>query len=123
MNNAGFEVERVKSSELRVQSYEKVGFVKGKGTTNTQTSYTFTDTKLNSGKYQYRLKQIDNNGNFEYHNLNGEVEVGIPAKYDLSQNYPNPFNPTTKIDFSLPSDSKVKMIIYDITGREIKNTR
>lgn len=40
--------------------------------------------------------------------------------YSLSQNYPNPFNPATKIDFSLPFDSKVKMILFDITGREIK---
>ncbi len=120
VNNTGFEVERVNISELQVQSYEKIGFVTGKGTTNTQTSYTFTDTKLNSGKYKYRLKQIDNNGNLEYHNLNSEVEVGIPAKFDLSQNYPNPFNPATKIDFSLPFESKVKMIIYDVTGREIK---
>ena len=66
------------------------------------------------------MKQIDFNGNFEYHNLNGEVEVGVPTKYDLSQNYPNPFNPVTKINIELPFDSKVNMIIYDITGREIK---
>ncbi|MCX6157804.1 MAG: T9SS type A sorting domain-containing protein, partial [Ignavibacteriae bacterium] len=45
--------------------------------------------------------------------------VGVPAKYDLSQNYPNPFNPFTKVDFQLPNDSKVSVVIYDITGKEV----
>jgi len=47
-------------------------------------------------------------------------ENTIPTKYELYQNYPNPFNPTTKIAFDLPKDAKVKLIIYDILGREIK---
>jgi tetratricopeptide (TPR) repeat protein len=43
----------------------------------------------------------------------------IPTKYELYQNYPNPFNPITKISFDLPKDNKVKLIVYDILGREI----
>ncbi len=118
INNAGFEIQR---AEFRSENLEfrKAGFVEGKGTTNTQTTYTFSDSKLNTGKYKYRLKQIDNNGNFEYHNLNNEVEVSAPKNFELSQNYPNPFNPVTKIDFTIPVDSKVNIIIYDITGKEI----
>jgi len=44
----------------------------------------------------------------------------IPKTYALYQNYPNPFNPTTKIAFDLPKDAKVKLVIYDILGREVK---
>jgi len=117
-NNSGFEVERAEFKSDNPE-YSRIGYVQGKGTINTPTNYTFLDTKLNSGKYQYRLKQIDNNGNFEYHNLYGVVEVGLPAMFKLSQNYPNPFNPATKIDFQLPLDSKVSLKIYDITGKEI----
>ncbi len=117
-NNAGFEVQRaVFGSEYLV--FSKMAFVSGNGNTNSPTTYNFTDMNLNSGKYNYRLKQIDNNGNFEYHILSGVAEVGIPTKFDLSQNYPNPFNPTTKINFDLPADSKVTLVIYDVTGREV----
>ena len=44
----------------------------------------------------------------------------IPGDYSLSQNYPNPFNPSTQIKFNLPSSSNVKLTIYDITGRKVK---
>ncbi|MCX6162078.1 MAG: hypothetical protein NTV87_12205, partial [Ignavibacteriae bacterium] len=78
-NNSGFEVQRaVFGSEYLV--FSKMAFVSGNGNTNSPTTYNFTDMNLNSGKYQYRLKQIDNNGNFEFHNLNGIIEVGIPNK-------------------------------------------
>lgn len=40
-------------------------------------------------------------------------------KYDLKQNYPNPFNPYTKIEYTLPKSADVKLVIYDITGKEI----
>lgn len=51
--------------------------------------------------------------------MDNEVIIGIPDKYNLSQNYPKPFNPSTKIDFELPVDSKVSLIVYDISRREI----
>ncbi|MCX6158548.1 MAG: T9SS type A sorting domain-containing protein [Ignavibacteriae bacterium] len=44
----------------------------------------------------------------------------IPTTYALYQNYPNPFNPTTKIVYDIPKDAKVKLVIYDILGREMK---
>jgi len=43
----------------------------------------------------------------------------IPKEYSLFQNYPNPFNPSTSIKFDIPNLSYVKLLIYDITGREI----
>ncbi len=50
-----------------------------------------------------------------------EVAVdGIPVEFALHQNYPNPFNPTTTINFDLPADADVKLVIYDITGRTVR---
>lgn len=115
-NNRGFEIER----KVLDGTWSKVGYIDGKGTTTTPSDYRFEDKKLSTGKYNYRLKQIDNNGNYEYYDLKAEIEVGIPTKYDISQNYPNPFNPTTKIDIDLPLDSRVSIKLYDISGREVK---
>lgn len=47
------------------------------------------------------------------------IDGSIPVSYSLSQNYPNPFNPSTKINFSLPEQTSVKIIISDILGREV----
>jgi len=56
-------------------------------------------------------------------NLDDE-KITLPTKYNLSQNYPNPFNPSTTIQYSIPNNvkgetSNVKLIVYDILGREI----
>lgn len=113
LNNSGFEIER---SSLNSE-FAKVGFVQGNGTTTEVRNYEFRDRNLNSGKYNYRLKQIDFNGNYHYYNLSNEVEIGRPDKFNLSQNYPNPFNPSTKIGFELPADGNVKLYVYNNSGK------
>lgn len=116
LNNSGFEVERSENGAV----WNKTGFVKGNGTTNEPSAYSFTDLNLRTGKYYYRLKQIDYNGNFEYHNLAEAVNIGKPINSDVYQNYPNPFNPVTNISFALAEGSFVKLTVYDAAGREVK---
>jgi len=50
----------------------------------------------------------------------GESEIAGTSIYDLKQNYPNPFNPTTTINFSIQSNTKVELTIYNIKGQKIK---
>ncbi|MBK8551555.1 MAG: CHRD domain-containing protein [Ignavibacteria bacterium] len=114
INNAGFDIERSSAES----EWIKTGSVAGNGSTISIKNYSFSE-RLNSGKYNYRIKQTDFNGNFTYFNLTDEVEVGMPNKYSLSQNYPNPFNPVTKIDFELPDDGKISLVVYDISGRVV----
>jgi hypothetical protein len=45
---------------------------------------------------------------------------GFPKEYALNQNYPNPFNPSTTIRFSIPQETKVKLVVYDMTGAVVK---
>jgi hypothetical protein len=43
----------------------------------------------------------------------------IPDEFILYQNYPNPFNPSTTISFAMPKYELVKLVVYDINGKEI----
>jgi len=116
-NNSGFDIER-KSTR---NDWTKISTVSGNGTTNNPHSYIFEDKNLASGKYNYRLKQIDYNGNYKYYELSNEVEIGNPEKYSLAQNYPNPFNPSTTINYELPKNNFVSLKVYDMMGREVAN--
>jgi len=120
VNNRGFEVEK-KNAKWKIEEgkWGKIGFVNGNGTTTETQSYSFADNNLSSGKYLYRLKQIDFDGTFEYSN-EVEVLVAVPDRFELSQNYPNPFNPSTKIQFNIPTAGNIKLIVYNLLGQNIK---
>ncbi len=120
-NNYGFEIYRIQSglNELDPGNWINVGFVKGNGNTTNTSEYNFSDKKLNSGKFNYKLKQIDYNGNYEYYALTGTVEISNAKQNNLHQNYPNPFNPVTNIDYEISQDSKVMIKVYDLTGKEV----
>ena len=115
INNSGFDIER----KIINGQWKKIGFVNGSGTTNEMKYYTFTD-RGSTGKYRYRLKQIDYNGSYEYFELTEEVIIGAPDKFELSQNFPNPFNPSTKIYYTIPINEHITLKVYDITGRSVK---
>jgi hypothetical protein len=43
----------------------------------------------------------------------------LPSTFSLEQNYPNPFNPNTRICYTLPTNSRVRLSVYDITGKKV----
>lgn len=56
--------------------------------------------------------------------LNAEVtdrgtKEALPTVYMLAQNYPNPFNPETRIHYEVPQDNSVRLVVYDVLGREV----
>jgi hypothetical protein len=48
-------------------------------------------------------------------------EIPIPKVYSIAQNYPNPFNPATRIRYTLPFNSQVKISVFNILGEKVAN--
>jgi len=120
VNSNIYELNRaLVSTKNEALAWDNIGFVKAAGTSTIPRKYSFTDKNLQSGKYQYRLKMIDNDGTFEYSKII-EAEVAVPKHYELSQNYPNPFNPNTVISYSVSTASNVTLMVYNSLGQTIK---
>jgi len=96
-----------------------LGFVEGHGNSNSPKDYSFVDENVTTGKYSYRLKQLDTDGKFEY-SKTIEIDISKPMDYDLSQNYPNPFNPSTTIRFSVLESSFINLSIFNSLGEIVK---
>ena len=127
INNYGFEVERRQASDLpdvasvksqTQQTWDKIGFIPGNGNSNSLKNYSFVDSHPPVGKVQYRLKQIDYDGNFEYSN-SLEIIINTPSKSESLQNYPNPFNPSTTISYNLQVSSHTTIKVFDLLGKEV----
>ncbi len=135
VNNYGFEIERALTSSATdinhisggkegaasniAAGWEKIGFVKGNGNSNSAKKYMFADFNIQRGFwYKYRLKQIDNDGKYFY-SSEKIISLGMPDKFELFQNYPNPFNPTTIISYEIPKSCYVEIKVYNILGCEI----
>jgi hypothetical protein len=131
-NNFGWNIYRSSSSDFTNSTSQNSDLIDGAGTTTIETEYMFQDpynVEMGSS-YWYWLESMSFSGESE---LYGPICLTVPIEGDgnnlpvnpenfgLQQNYPNPFNPSTVINFSLPATMKCELIVYDVTGRIIKN--
>ncbi len=115
VNNAGFAIEQKGIND----SWNKIGYVEGAGTTNTPKRYSYSVTVPVSGKYAFRLKQIDRDGKFEYSPV-VEASIALTAQdYSLTQNYPNPFNPSTTFSFAMKNAEQTTVKVFNLVGQEV----
>lgn len=130
VNDYGFEIQRSAVSDqqsatastdstlLMADNWQNIGFVKGSGNSNSPKIYSFVDNNPLNGTVVYRLKQIDNDGNFKFSQI---IAVNsLPTKFELYQNYPNPFNPATTIRYDIPYNSEVRLILFNMLGQKVK---
>ena len=91
-------------------------------------------TAVDSAAVDLRVRIVDQSGNITDQTLSPAFSVGnwidhgatpvesddeIPLNFALYQNYPNPFNPSTTIRYDVPVQDVVRLVVYDILGREV----
>tara|TARA_Y100001970_G_scaffold263788_1_gene349625 strand:+ start:99 stop:1295 length:1197 start_codon:yes stop_codon:yes gene_type:complete len=69
------------------------------------------------GTYKVQIRDVNDLGSMG--GVNNDVEIN-PYVYALYDNFPNPFNPETQIRFSIGSQENVKLVIYDMMGRQVR---
>ena len=117
-SNLGFEIERGDG-----ETFERVGFVAGHGTTTEAHDYSWVDTAPAATRADnlvyYRLKQIDTDGTYAY----SEAQPGelLPATFGLGQNYPNPASTGTDISipYTLAVPATVHLAVYNTMGQQV----
>ena len=62
---------------------------------------------------------LDNNGGVLFSGRKTMDVIAVPDDYALHPNYPNPFNPLTRVNYDIPKDGPVELIVFDILGREV----
>ncbi|MDP3830288.1 MAG: T9SS type A sorting domain-containing protein, partial [Ignavibacteriaceae bacterium] len=99
--------------------WSKISYIAGKGTSTELNRYTYSDdlSNLDAVAISYRLRQVDLDGTAHYSKVVNVDFTPSPKEFSLNQNYPNPFNPTTTINFTVPKQDRVKVVIYDAMGR------
>jgi len=117
-NNAGFEVQRLIGEE-GAGAYEKVGFVKGSGTTDQSQSYRFRTGALPAGTHRFRLKQVDTDGSADYTETR-RVEITIESTHRLVAPTPHPVRESSQFSLTVEESQHVRIGVFDVMGREVR---
>jgi hypothetical protein len=119
INNNHFDVER----STDAMNWDSIGVVDGHDNTTSETDYSFNDMNVIPGiRYYYRLKQVDNNGNFTYTNDVTAMIYGTEV-FSIKGFVPNPSTGMTKLILTSTLSDELTIEFYDALGQKILGTR
>lgn len=104
-----YEIER--SFRNTANSFEKIGTVAAKGTTNT--AYTFLDANAALTAY-YRIKEVNRDGSSTFSKT---IVVAANANFGILSLSPNPNQGIAELTFSVEAAEQVVLDVFDVTGR------
>ncbi len=109
LQNSGFEIQRSKDG----QNWQVLDFVKGYGTTAEAQQYKWLDEQPNTGDNYYQLKQIDEDGSYEYSEI---VVVEMAGKGTDLEVFPNPTH--NHLNYRIADmDALTQLQLFDIYGK------
>jgi hypothetical protein len=117
IQNTGWEVERYTPGSI---AWQKIGFVQGKGNSTSISEYKFSDLNLvNTETVQYRLKQVDKDGNYRYSNI---ITIRFSKNAGVRLNvFPNPSKDNTTAGLYLDAPAEVSASIFNSVGQFVKS--
>jgi hypothetical protein len=123
-NNAGFTVEhrrlrvRPDGDTVRTDSWTRLGFVEGAGTTDASQTYRYETGELDYGPHAFRLRQVDTDGSMS---LSDEVktDIRLDRAYAVAPPRPHPVRRQTTIDVTVKEAQPVTVEVYDVLGRRV----
>jgi len=113
-NNSHFTIER----SMDASNFTEIGEVKGNGTTNIASNYSFTDEAPPTGMIYYRIKQTDYNGKSALSSIVG-VKFAGKYKFEISKLFPSPATDVVTVSLSSDEKSSVNVIVYDANLKKV----
>lgn len=113
-NNYGFYVER----KVLENKFTELAYIPGAGTSAAQHDYSFVDKSLRQSHADYRLRQVDFNGQSAYSQI-VSLNAQTPNQLSLSRAFPNPFNSETVVSFDLPEAGDILLQVINTKGEVV----
>ncbi|MBK7149957.1 MAG: T9SS type A sorting domain-containing protein [Bacteroidetes bacterium] len=119
INNDGFMVER----STDAQTWSNIGWVEGHDNATVQHDYSFNDYNVEANvRYYYRLKQLDNDGQFEYTTIVSEM-ITAQSTFAVKDFVPNPTMNNTSLLVSSSEAQEIEVKFYDILGQVVSSSK
>jgi Secretion system C-terminal sorting domain len=118
INNRDFEVERSTDGN----TWSTIGEVAGHDNSVVEEHYAFNDINVVPGVvYYYRLKQVDNNGNYQYTGI-VQAKINAAGAFAVMNFVPNPTSGNTQLSVVATKNQAITVDFYDMLGQKVSSS-